>query len=225
MFVKVCGITTEEDALLAVALGADAVGFVFAPSSRNISARKARDLANRLPSEVVTVGVFRNELPARVVEVVSECGLKAAQLHGEESARDTAWVARRVPATIKAFTPGHPGLQRLDDYHADVVLIDGLRPGSGEIFDWALAEGVPLSGHRVMLAGGLDPTNVADGIRRVRPWGVDVSTGVERKPGRKDPAKMRAFINAAKTALSRADSAKHAPAPKRPHPFAWELSR
>ena len=205
MFVKICGLTNEEDALLAVALGADSVGFVFAPSPRQVAVDRARDIARRLPSEVLTVGVFRDELPARVVDLTQRAGLKAAQLHGHESAADSRWVAERVPNTIKAFPAGHPGLERIDDYGADIILIDGARPGSGELFDWSLAEGAPLAGYRVVLAGGLDSDNVTDAITRVRPWGVDVSTGVESKPGRKDAAKLRSFIDAAKAASPPAD--------------------
>jgi phosphoribosylanthranilate isomerase len=200
VFVKMCGITTEDDALLSVALGADALGFVFAPSTRQVAVDRARDIARRLPAEVLTVGVFRDELPDRVVEIVNRAGLGAAQLHGHETAEQTRSVRTRVPLVIKAFPAGHPGLSDIPSYGADAVLIEGERPGSGEVFDWRLAEGAPKAGHRVLLAGGLDPTNVADAIRRVRPWGVDVSSGVEREAGRKDPIKLRKFIDAARAA-------------------------
>ena len=201
MFVKICGITNEEDALLAVALGADAVGFVFAASPRQISPTKARDIALRLPRDILTVGVFRNELPERVVGIVTRASLKAAQLHGGETAEDTAWVAQRLSTTIKAFPAGHPGLGSLSDYNADIVLMDSAKPGSGKMFDWSLTEDVPVAGHRLMLAGGLDPDNVVEAIRQVGPWGVDASSGVESKPGRKDPADMKAFIERAKAAV------------------------
>ncbi len=200
MFVKICGITREEDALLAVALGADALGFVFAPSSRQVAVDRARDIARRLPPEVLTVGVFRDELPDRVVDVVHRAGLGAAQLHGFESADQTREVRSRIPLVIKAFPAGHPGLSELDSYGADAVLVDSSTPGSGKVFDWRLAEDAPRSGHRVLLAGGLTPENVTDAIRRVRPWGVDVSTGVEVDPGVKDAVKLREFIDAAKSA-------------------------
>lgn len=200
MFVKICGITNEDDALLAVALGADAVGFVFAPSSRRIAVDRARDIARRLPREVMTVGVFRDELPSRSVEIVQRAGLDVAQLHGHETAEDCRWVKERVGTIIKAFPAGHPGLQRVTDYHADMVLIDGANPGSGQIFDWSLAEDAPRAGHRVILAGGLTPANVAEAIELVDPWGVDVSSGVESSPGQKDPVKLREFIETAKAA-------------------------
>lgn len=199
---KICGITTEDDGLLAVALGADALGFVFAPSPRQVAVDRARDIARRLPPEVLTVGVFRDEHPDRVVEMVQRAGLGAAQLHGHESAEQTREVRRRVPLVVKGFPAGHPGLGKIPDYGADVILVEGDTPGSGEVFDWRLAEDAPRAGHRVLLAGGLHPGNVADGIRQVRPWGVDVSTGVEREPGRKDPVKLREFIDAAREAFA-----------------------
>ncbi len=228
---KICGTTNEEDALLAVALGADAVGFVFAPSPRQIAADRARDIARRLPSNVLSVGVFRNEAPSRVVQVTSRASLGAAQMHGHESAEDTAWVAARVPVVIKAFPAGHEGLGRLRDYGAHIVLIDGARPGSGEIFDWSLAEGAPLAGHRLVLAGGLDPENITEAIQRVRPWGVDVATGVERSPGRKDPTKLRSFIERAKQAgadlldRNRPPAAVRAAAKDSGGPYDWESDR
>ena len=198
MFVKICGITTEDDGLLAVALGADAVGFMFAPSSRQVAVDRVRDIVRRLPPEVLTVGVFRDELPNRVVEIVARAGLGAAQLHGHESAEQSREVRARVPLVIKVFSAGDPGLSRIPDYGADVIMVEGEKPGSGEVFDWRLAEDAPKAGHRVLLAGGLHSGNVADGIRQVRPWGVDVSSGVEREPGRKDAVKMREFIDAAR---------------------------
>lgn len=199
MCVEVCGITREEDAGLAVAMGADAVGFVFAPSSRQMQPVQAYDIVRRLPPDVLTVGVFRDELPQRVVDIVHQVGLKAAQLHGHESPADTAFVRERLGFVLKAFPAGSPALDRVHDYRADAVLIDSATPGSGQVFDWALADGAPLD-RRVVLAGGLTPDNVADAIHRVRPWGVDVSTGVERSPGRKDPRKVKDFIERARAA-------------------------
>jgi phosphoribosylanthranilate isomerase len=199
VFVKICGITSEEDALLAVAMGADAVGFIFAPSTRQLAPARAADIVKRLPSEIVTVGVFRDEAPQRVVDIVNQTGLRAAQLSGHESADETAWVKRRVPVVIKAFPGGDPALARAADYRADVVMLDSASPGSGQVFDWSLAEGAP-SGLRLLLAGGLTPDNVVEAIERVRPWGVDVATGVEASPGVKDPTLVRRFIRAAKAA-------------------------
>ena len=199
VFVKVCGITTEEDALLAVAMGADAVGFVFAPSPRQIAPQKAADIAKRLPTEIVTVGVFRDETRERVVDIAHTARLRAVQLHGHESSADSHWIRQRVRLIIKAFAAGDPQLEDADEYAADAFLVDSVTPGSGVVFDWSLAEGAP-SNRRIILAGGLTPDNVADAVRTVRPWGVDVSTGVESSPGRKDALKIRAFVEAAKAA-------------------------
>ena len=196
MFVKICGTTSEEDALLAVAMGADALGFVFAPSPRQVSAALARDIVRRLPPEVLTVGVFRDEIPERVVEIVNGIGLKGAQLHGVESPAAVRWVGARVGMTIKVFPAGHPALALAPEYAADLIMLDAPSPGSGQVFDWGLAQ----NGTRLLLAGGLTAENVADAIAQVRPWGVDAATGVEAEPGRKDPRKLRAFIAAARAA-------------------------
>jgi len=197
VFVKICGTTSEADALLAVAMGADAVGFVFAASPRQISPGVASDIVKRLPPEVMTVGVFRDESPDRVVQIVNGVGLKAAQLHGHETAEQAHWVRRRIPFLIQAFPAGSPALAKVGDYGADVVLIDAPSPGSGQVFDWQLAEAP--DGMRLMLAGGLTATNVVEAIAQVHPWGVDVVTGVEQSPGVKDPVKVRAFVAAAKS--------------------------
>lgn len=214
MFVKICGITSEEDALLAVAMGADAVGFIFAPSRRQVSATLVRDITKRLPPEILTVGVFRDEAPERVVDLVHQGGLRAVQLSGHETPDTTRWVRARIPMVIQAFAAGDPNLDRSDEYGADVIMIDSATPGSGEMFDWSLAEGAP-AGRKVLIAGGLDPDNVADAIERIGPWGVDVATGVESltgDAGRKDPRKVRMFIaNAKAAAPKRYRSASDAP--------------
>ena len=111
MFVKICGTTTEEDALLAVAMGADAVGFIFAPSPRQVSPARVRDIVRRLPPEVLTVGVFRNELPERVVEIVNSAGLNGAQLHGRETPEQAQFVKERVPVLFQAFVAGAPNIR------------------------------------------------------------------------------------------------------------------
>lgn len=216
MFVKVCGITTEDDALLAVALGADALGFVFAPSKRQVSPSVVADIVKRLPPEIATVGVFRDQSPERVVETINATRLVGAQLHGGESPEQVAWVRRRVRLVIKGMAAGSPAVPDAGQYKADVLLLDAADPGSGQVFDWRLTGEVP-AGVRLMLAGGLTADNVADAITQARPWGVDVSTGVEAEPGRKDPRKLRAFIAAAKAA---------APPPKTPStgdgPYDWQ---
>ena len=199
MFVKVCGTTSEEDALLAVAMGADAVGFIFAPSPRQVSPVRVGDIVKRLPREILTVGVFRDQSPLRVVDIVNGIGLKAVQLHGHETPEQAQWVRKRVPFLIQGFGAGDPAISRARDFGADAVIIDSPSPGSGQVFDWTLADGVP-DGMRLLLAGGLTAANVADAIAAVHPWGVDVATGVEAAPGRKDPVKVRTFVAAAKAA-------------------------
>jgi phosphoribosylanthranilate isomerase len=205
LFVKICGITSEADALLCVSFGADAVGFVFAPSSRQVSVQLAGDIAKRLPPEILTVGVFRDEAPQRVVQKVQQAGLGAAQLHGHESAEDTAWVRSRLPMVIKAFPAGDRTISRFAEFGADYLLIDGQSPGSGEVFDWRMAEGVADS-TRLIVSGGLTPDNVAQAVAHLRPHGVDVSTGVESAPGRKDPLKLHAFITAARAAVTEVEA-------------------
>jgi phosphoribosylanthranilate isomerase len=203
MFIKICGITTEEDALLAIALGADALGFVFASGSpRMVTVDEASDIVKHLPyDEVVTFGVFRDERPERVAQIVNTVGLKGAQLHGREPATEVVYVHQRVPLVIQGFAAGDPALSMASEGPADLVLLDAPDPGSGRVFDWCDIDGA-LDGVRLLLGGGLTPENVADAIWRVRPWGVDVSTGVETAPGsgRKDPRKLRRFIEAARAA-------------------------
>lgn len=219
MIVKICGTTNEDDALLAVAMGADMVGFVFAPSPRQIAPQQAADIAKRMPREILAVGVFRDEAPQRVVEIAQRSGMGAVQLHGNETAEETRWVRKRIPFVIKAFAAGDPRVAAARDYGADVVLVDAPRPGSGQVFDWALTGEVPI-GHRLMVAGGLTPDNVADAIAATRPWGVDVVTGVERSPGVKDPLKLRAFVVAAKAAGGEDED--EADAESSSTPYDWE---
>lgn len=199
MFVKICGITSEEDALLCVAMGADAVGFVFAPSPRQIAPGRVGDIVKRLPHDVMAIGVFRNEAPKRVVEIMNRQGLHAAQLHGVENVEDTRFIAERVPRVIKAFVAGSPQLDRADDWGCDPILVDAATPGAGKSYDYSLALAAPPQLH-VVLAGGLNPQNVAGAIKAASPWGVDVSSGVEKAPGVKEARLVAAFINAAKTA-------------------------
>jgi phosphoribosylanthranilate isomerase len=201
VFVKICGTTSEDDALLAVALGADAVGFIFAPSRRQVSPLLVADIVKRLPPEILTVGVFRDETPQRVVTVGQRAGVRAVQLHGHESAADCRWIRERVRTTIRVFAAGDPKVADAADYGADIVMLDNPNPGSGQTYDWALAAEVPV-GQRLMLAGGLTPENVGNAIAQVRPWGVDVASGVERSAGRKDPVKLRAFIANARRAAA-----------------------
>lgn len=214
MFVKICGITNEEDALAATALGADAVGFIFVPSKRQVTFGGARDIIRRLPMDVLPVGVFRDEDPDRVIKEGLRAGIRAVQLHGHE----TPAMARRLRAhfsvIIVALSAGDFNLGRFDEYQADALLLDAPSPGSGEVFDWKLAEGLPQN-RRVILAGGLTPENVAMGIETVRPWGVDVASGVEASPGVKDLRKVQRFIRNARAADNEAWHE------DRPGPFDW----
>jgi len=200
VLIKICGTTSEDDALLALAMGANAIGFIFAPSPRQVSPQRVADIVKRLPREdILTVGVFRDDAPRRVVEVVYAAGLQAAQLHGRESPDDVNWVRQRVPMVIKAFPAGDIRVSHAGEFGADVILLDAPDPGSGQVFDWALAGDLP-EGQRLLLAGGLDAGNVASAIARVKPWGVDVTSGVEAAPGLKDPMKVKAFVEAARRA-------------------------
>ena len=199
MFVKICGITNEDDALLAVAMGADALGFVFAPSPRQVAVQRVYDITRRLPPEVLTVGVFRDDHPERVVDTVNRAGLRAAQLHGHETPAMVAEVAAQVRWVIKGVVAGGPDARNADRIGTDLVLVDAASPGSGKVFDWTLIDELP-AGIRYILAGGLTPDNVATAVERGLPWGVDVSSGVEKSPGKKDALKVKAFIERARAA-------------------------
>lgn len=197
-FIKFCGITNEADALVAVGLGVDAVGVIFAPSPRQVSVATAEDILRRLPGEVMTVGVFRDEAPLRVVEIANHVGLGCVQLHGHESIADVRFVAERVPSVIKALPATSPDIASFSEFGADLLLVDGPNPGSGELFDWRLAEGVE-DADRLIVSGGLDPANVHRAIEQLRPFGVDVASGIELTPGVKDPRRMKAFVDAVRS--------------------------
>jgi phosphoribosylanthranilate isomerase len=200
MFVKICGITNEDDALLSVAMGADAVGFNFVSGSvRQIAPQVAYDIGRRLPPEILTVGVFRNEHPSRVIKLAHTAGVKAVQLHGRETVEQCQEIARNIRWVIKAFGADDENLPRADQYGTDLILLDAPDPGSGKVFDWSVAGEAPSS-VRLILAGGLTPDNVAAAIEEVMPWGVDVATGVEKEPGLKDPMAVKRFIENAKAA-------------------------
>ena len=130
---------------------------------------------------------------------MNRIGLRAVQLHGAESPTTTRWVAARVPVTIRALPAGSPELNRFDEFGADLLLLDAPNPGSGQVFDWAMADG-RSSARPMLLAGGLTPDNVGEAIERVDPYGVDVASGVEAGPGRKDPRLLRAFMANARAA-------------------------
>ena len=221
MFVKICGTTSEEDALLSVALGADALGFIFAPSPRQVAPGLVHDIVRRLPPEILTIGVFRNELPQRVAKIVHECGLRGAQLHGRETPDQSQWLKERIPVVIKAFVGGDPMLAHAHEHGADAILLDSPNPGSGKVFDWRLAEDAPTT-IPILLAGGLTAENIADAIEKVHPFGVDSCTGVELEPGRKDPRKLRRFIANAKA--TEPDDDERVDEVFGPAPYDWEIS-
>ena len=202
MFVKICGITNEDDALLSVAMGADAVGFNFVSGSkRQISPQIAYDISRRLPPEILTVGIFRNEHPTRVLDLAHRAGVKCVQLHGRETAADTQQLANSFRWVIKVFSALDPNLPKADQYGTDLIMIDGPDPGSGKLFDWSLAGDAPDS-VKLILAGGLNPDNVGAAITEVQPWGVDVASGVETSPGKKDALAVKRFIENARAHAS-----------------------
>ena len=198
--VKICGITNIEDASHAVASGADALGFVFfAGSPRCVEPDLARRIIAELPPLITTVGLFVDESPARIRETVEFCGLDTVQLHGEEEPDRCLYPPCRVIKALR-LRPG------MDDsvfsaYRVSALLLDAYVPGTpggtGQCCDWDRAREI-ASRHRVILAGGLNPDNVAAAVRRVQPYGVDVSSGVEKSPGHKDPAKVASFIRMAR---------------------------
>ncbi len=205
---------------MAVALGADAIGFVFAPSSRQITVSAARDIVKRLPASTMTIGVFRDHSADEVIETVLEAGLTGAQLHGHETPAMAREVRPKAKVLIAAFASGSPGIERFDQYGADALLLDGVTPGSGKVFDWSLVDGVPAK-RRLILAGGLGPDNVANAIATVEPWGVDVSSGVELSPGQKDPRKVQAFIREARNASAALDINQDGPPTRTNELFDW----
>ncbi|MBT0663198.1 phosphoribosylanthranilate isomerase [Geobacter pelophilus] len=198
--VKICGITNHEDALAAIDAGADSLGFVFHEKSpRNVSPQRAAAIIAKLPPFVQTVGLFVDADVERVNWVADFCGLDLVQLHGDEDPDYCPEIRRRI---IKAFRVKDAAtLKTLARYQVAGYLLDAWSPsahgGTGTSFDWSLAR--ELAGNRpIILAGGLTPENVRDALDIVRPYAVDVSSGVEAAPGRKDPDKIRAFIRAVK---------------------------
>ncbi|MGE5359676.1 MAG: phosphoribosylanthranilate isomerase [Bacteroidales bacterium] len=200
MFVKICGITRLEDAQLAVALGATALGFVlWKESPRAIAPEHARRIIDALPPGVLAVGVFVNAELARLQELAGRTGIGAAQLHGDESAEYCGRVGLPVIKAVRLHAQA--GAREVEHVAPGcTLLVDSFHPlmrgGTGRRADWASAAALARV-RRTVLAGGLHAGNVADAIRSVRPWGIDVSSGVESEPGVKDAARLRAFFDAA----------------------------
>jgi len=198
--IKICGITNLEDALAAVAAGADALGFNFyKPSPRYITPQSAREIIEQLPGSVLTVGVFVNEeSPQAVMDIANKATIKALQLHGDESpdycselAADTHVI--KTLAVSEDFDPKLPCA-----YQVDAIMLDTrdnrLRGGTGRVFDWSIAQQVSRIVPKLYLAGGLSPENIAEAIEKVRPYAVDACSALEDKPGTKNHERIRAFV-------------------------------
>jgi phosphoribosylanthranilate isomerase len=200
--VKICGITNVEDGLAAAAAGADALGFIFyGQSPRYLPIEKAAMITRDLPPQIVKVGVFVDAPKEMVFRAIGECGLNLLQFHGAEL---PAYCLQFGLMSMKAFQMrGAESLAQLQHYKTDAWLLDAYSRdklgGTGKRFNWDLALEARKSGRLIFLAGGLTPDNVAEAVKRVQPYAVDVSSGVETSPGRKDHVKVRAFIQAAKT--------------------------
>ena len=219
-WVKICATTNPLDARASVAAGADALGFIFAPSTRGIEANVAAEIVAALPADIETIGVFVNETPERVAEIAGQVGLTGVQLHGDEPASQLSDYRRKLGGRklIKTLqvrellaNGGGPQLQAYLEAHESIdgILLDAGRPGqrggTGAPFDWEAA--LPIAQRikavlPVIIAGGLTADNVAEAVRLFEPYGVDVVSGVEREVGKKDDAKLRSFVAAARQAES-----------------------
>ena len=194
--VKICGITNLEDALYSAECGADALGFIFYPKSpRFIEKTKAKEIISKLPPFITTVGVFVNESIENIVNTIHECNINIVQLHGDE----TPDYCSKLPVkTIKAIrVKNEDSLKQIAEYKISTLLLDAYSEdsfgGAGKIFDWDLA--IKAKGYgRIILSGGLTLDNVREAIEKVKPYGVDVSSGVEEREGKKDKIKVREFI-------------------------------
>ena len=216
-WIKICGTTNLADAQLAIDAGANAVGFIFAKSRRHIEPQAARAITDALPEHIEKVGVFVDERPERVREIVAQAGLTGVDLHGEEDegTRNLLHSAPVEGRRIRIFKTLHMlEPKEMEFAHTrilaglyDALLLDSgsheQRGGTGKTFDWDATEKlirlISVTA-RVIFAGGLNPQNVGQAITRFKPWGVDVVSGVEAEPGRKDPDKVRAFITAVRAA-------------------------
>jgi phosphoribosylanthranilate isomerase len=202
MFLKVCGITREKDAAEAARLGFDAIGLVFTESPRRVGPERARAICGSAPAGLLKVGVFVNEDRREVERLAGYCGLDLLQFHGDE---DASYVAAFGKRAVKSFAPG-PGFEEaaLEEYAGCFALLMDAgdperRGGTGNLADWKTA--ARMAGrYSLILAGGLTPSRVSPAIRSVKPFGLDVSSGVERQPGIKDPEMMRYFVEAARNA-------------------------
>jgi len=200
--VKVCGITSPEDACVAADAGADAIGLVFAESPRKVNVVRAREIAAALPEDILRVGVFVDAGLEEVLRVSREVGLDYAQLHGDESPEVVAAVREAGVGVIKALTVrDETSLRDMIRYDTDFFLLDAysekVRGGTGTRFDWGLAEAVRGYAN-ILVSGGLGPQNVREAIEFFEPYGVDASSSLEEKPGKKNGERVRRFVGAAK---------------------------
>lgn len=215
LWIKICGNTTLADAQLAVDAGADAVGFVFAPSPRRVTAEQVAAIAPQLPATVEKIGVFVDASLDEIVTTVRACGLTGVQLHSESGPELTAALRERLGQELRLLRVVHFGADAAaqataiaQDANVDAVLVDSRTAaavgGTGITFDWTAAAETLFQNAKVrkhlIAAGGLSPANVTEAIAMLRPWGVDVVSGVEATPGRKDPAKVREFMVRARAA-------------------------
>ncbi len=201
--VKICGITNLADAWHAVASGADALGFVFYPDSpRYVEPALVRQIIAELPPLITCVGLFVNEQPARITEIAAQCGLDVVQLHGDETPEQCNLPPYRVIKAVRVAQQADAAA--LPEFPVAALLLDALVPGqfggTGQVCDWQFAAQVSAL-RPTILAGGLSPDNVAAAINAVKPYAVDVSSGVEKTPGQKDPRKVSEFIRIAKEAV------------------------
>jgi phosphoribosylanthranilate isomerase len=209
-WIKICGTTCLEDALGAIAAGADALGFIFAPSKRCVSPEQAQRIISQLPREVERIGVFMDAGAMKIRQALSEVDLTGIQMHGEGEVPSEIYAylpeeRRGTLRKIKTILVQEGFERRFDSYAAVPGVVDAWLfdsgAGSGKTFDWQSARArLGDRQGRFIVAGGLAPENVGDAIRAFKPWGVDVVTGVEREPGRKDPEKLKAFVAAVRRA-------------------------
>ncbi len=197
LFIKICGITETEDAVHAVRNDVDALGFVFAPSRRRITSQQAERIIRNVPNHIVRVGVFMDADLKTVLEIAKKLNLSYIQLHGSESPEFCSQikgdVIKRIPITKRDTKASIK--EKIESFHVFAFLLDP-GAGDGEPFDWNLACGLP---ERIIIAGGLDPDNVREAVRKANPFGIDVSSGVEIHPGKKDPYLVKRFIEEARS--------------------------
>ena len=202
VFTKVCGITNPGDARVAVDAGADAIGLIFAESPRKVSREEARKVSIALPENILKVGVFVDAEPGEVLQIAREVGLDLAQLHGDETPEMVAAIRNAGLPVMKALRVRNTeALGALERYEVDLFMLDAwsarARGGTGETFDWGLAKSVKGHGN-IVVSGGLTPENVREAVEFFEPYGVDASSSLEERPGKKSGERVRRFVRAAK---------------------------